>query len=183
MEISALGGWPMSTRFGVVCRMLLRPFAANYVHTSERILGDVKSDKRAALSPHKPGGKYKNQVIPQLMKPARRPSSHRSGTASGNRKNDCHDQQRGDVTIEMFPMLWMNEGLNSHDASMHDTRPHCEPDKTQVFKGFTAGYHQEYSQRCIDPPEHLQIWVLSPVVPDPTRWPDCAERINPENED
>src|SRR5262245_1837678 len=73
--------------------------------------------------------------------------------------------------------------LNRHDCPMHDARPDREGNQAAVVCRIPCGGNHKNAEDCIDTAHHLQIVVALATVPDPTRRPHEAKRIDQQESD
>src|ERR1700685_1752837 len=93
------------------------------------------------------------------------------------RQGRGHNEQRRHIAVQMAHMLRVGERLDAHDATVHDTRPYCEPDEAAMRERVSRCDDQEHPERRIDAEDHLQI-VRRTRVPSPAGWPNDGERVD-----
>src|SRR5215470_13829293 len=73
-------------------------------------------------------------------------------------------------------------GLCCHNAGVHDTRPDGERDQAAVFGRITRGSNEISAEHRVDTTDHLEVVLAMATVPQPSRRPNEAERVDGEED-
>jgi hypothetical protein len=101
-------------------------------------------------------------------------------------ENDRNEKKSRYVARQMTVLCRIDNGLDRHNSTVDYARPHGEPDETQVRLWSAGGPQQEHAKSCVNPSDHLFVFVLT-GLPCPAGGPSDHQRIhekksNPEND-
>ena len=96
------------------------------------------------------------------------------------RQHDGGQQQRRDVAPQMSHVVAGLERFHRHDDSVHDARPHGEPDQADVGLRTSRRIPEEQAQRRVQADDHHEVvgLVRRAVMPCPPRRPHHGQRTS-----